>query len=149
MDGDNPAGGSRELAKLIDEHGGILVPELRHYFGLDVRDVLTYDVSPLFVLIHIGYLPMESAFVAEQRGGQKFRGWSEDRYIRVMSLNAQSIGNYMFLSANMDPKKKKPPPPRPYAVPDAPVKEDQTKRPGSFAAMAAMQMAAAKRKEGT
>ena len=148
MDGVHPVGGSRELAKLLEEHGGILVPELKHYFGLDVRDVLTYDVSPKFVIIHISYLPMGSAFVAEMRGGQQFRGWTEDRYIQVMNLNTQRIANYMFLCANMDSKKKKPPPPLPYPVPDKPVKEDQTKRPGSFAAIAAAQMAAARRKKG-
>jgi hypothetical protein len=97
-------------------------------------------VSPLFVLIHIGWLPLGSATIAEQRGGRKFRDWDEDRYLRVAELNAQRVANYMFLCANMDPKKKRPAPPTPYPLPDGRPKEDQVKRPGSFAAMAASMM---------
>lgn len=150
MVGGESAGGSQELARLIDGYGEYLVPELQHYFGLDLRDVLTYDISPRFVLIHINWLPLESAFSAEVRGGQKFRGWSEDRYMRAGLINATRAQSHLFVLANIDAKKtKKPPAPEPYPIPDGVQKVDQTKKPGSFAAMAAAQMAAAKRKEGT
>jgi hypothetical protein len=148
VDGIHSTGGSRELAKLLEEHGEVLVPELKERFGLDLRDVMLYDMSPRFVLVHIGFLPLGSAFVAELRGGPQFRGWDEDRYINVQRLNAARVANHLFVCANMDPKKKKPAPPEPYPIPDKRVKEDQSKKPGSFAAMAAQQMAAARKKKG-
>lgn len=151
MDGSYPAGGSRELAQLIDKYGEILLPELKHHFGIDLRDLFLDDcpMSPRFVLAHIKILPVGSAFVAEVRGGQEFRGWDEDRYQMAALIDAIRILQYIFVLANIDPKKKKPKPPEPYPTPDKATKHKQPDKPGSFAFIAKSALAAAKRrKEG-
>lgn len=149
MDRWGAVGGSTELARLIDGYGETLLPDLKHYYGIDLRDLFR-DVDPLsprFVLAHIKYLPIESAFVAERRGGQHFRGWSEDRYMQAAQINAQKAANWLFILANTDPKKRKPNMPEPWPLPDGKFKKPD--QPGSFGFIAKQHLAKAKkRKEG-
>lgn len=134
---------------MIDEHGEILVPELRHYFGIDLRDLFLEDspLSPDYVLIHIKYLPMESAFVAALRGGRQFRGWDEDRYQTAALINSIRALGHNFVLANSDPKKRKPQPPDPWPLPDDTTKTKPRDKPGSFAFIARDLAARAKRRK--
>lgn len=148
MAGGDSAGGSAELARLIDRYGEILIPELKHYFGMDLRD-LFLEVppwSPRYVLIHIWWLPVESAFAAEVRGGAEFRGWDESRYMIASLINAIRTLQYLFVLANRDPRKPKPAMPEPYAIPEKRVKRRWDKKapakPGSFAFIAQQHAAA-------
>jgi len=106
-------------------------------------------LSPRFVLVHIAYLPIESAFVAERRGGQEYRGWGPDRYMAAGQMDLTKAQSYLFLLANSDPKKARPKPPEPYPVPGGHKRVASSDlKPGSFAFIAAAQLAAAKRKAG-
>lgn len=151
MDGCEPTGGSTELARLIDRYGEILIPELKREYDLDLRDLFSEEnpISPRWVLAHIKYLPIESAFYAEVRGGQQFRGWGPDRYMQAAHINADRVGNHLFILANTDPKKKKPTPPEPWPLPDDKTKTKPADKPGSFAAtVRTLSAKAKKRMEG-
>lgn len=149
MDGGDPAGGSRQLALLIDRYGEFLLPDLKHYYGLDLRDLLSEDrpLSPRFVLAHVTNLPYDSALVAEFRGGQQFRGWDKDRYMTATLIDAIRLLQYIFVLANSDPKKTKPKPPAPYPLPDGQVEAKKPDTPGSFAFIAKANLAAIKKRK--
>jgi hypothetical protein len=145
--GGDEAGGSRELARLIDEYGEFLIPDLKHYYDLDLRDLFSDDnpLCPKFVLAFVRNLPIESAFIAEVRGGRQFRGWDEDRYQSAALINALRVHNYYFALANCDPKKRRNiKPPDMWPLPDEVKKRDA---PGSFAFIAKAHLAAAKKRK--
>ena len=152
MDGGHPVGGSRVLIGLIDEHADEIVGDLKLYYGVDVRDLFRDDspISPRYVLSLVLHLPLGSAFVAEQRGGPRFRGWDHGMYAQVALINAVRTSNYLFVCANSDPKKKKPTPPEPYPTPDEPeVRSGRRSQgppaPGSFAGIASRMIAQARK----
>lgn len=106
-------------------------------------------MSPRWVLMHIKNLPQDSATVSEIRGGQQFRGWDTERY--QLALIADSIRAllYVFIVAHTDKNKRKPKPPEPWPTPDQKTRQrKQQSTPGSFAHMAATQIAAVRRKKG-
>lgn len=148
MDGGDPGGGSTELALCLDRWGEVLVPDLKHYYGIDLRDLFSeeHPISPRWVLTHIRHLPIGSAFVAEQRGGQQYRDWDELRYQIASLINAVRAQTYVFTLAHSDPKKRTPEPPEPYPVPDDRNKKKQKQdKPGSFAFIAKSHLAALKK----
>jgi hypothetical protein len=130
-----------------------LVPDLQHYYGIDLRD-LFLDVppwTPRFLLAHINNLDYNSAFVAQLRGGQQYRGWGEDRYIAASTSNAIRTLVYLFILANKDPRKKsKTAVPTPWPLPDDKDKKKKKQdKPGSFGFMAKSLLSKAKkRREG-
>ncbi|AFF28322.1 tail assembly chaperone [Mycobacterium phage Twister] len=143
-------GGSAELASLIDRYGEALVPDLKHYYGIDLRDLFSEDhpLSPRWVLLHIKNLPMDSAFVAEFRGGQRYRGWDPSRYMQAAVIDLLRVQNYMFVLANSDPKKGKPKEPEPYPLPDyQQTEQKKTYKPGSFGGIVAQMITAKRRKK--
>jgi len=150
VDQGNPSGGSLELARLIDEAGEYLIPDLQHYYGIDLRELFAEDkpLSPRWVLIHVLHLPVESAFVAQQRGGGMFRGWDEGRYMMARLIDLMSISNWMFLCANSDPDGRKPEMPEPYPMPDnIKMKKQLQDRPGSFGFITKTLLAKAKKRK--
>lgn len=146
----NATPGSRALAKLIDEYGEALIPELREYYGIDLRDLFSEDrpLSPRWVLLHANALPLGSASVAAKRGGPEFRGWDEGRYMMASLINAVRLNTHTFVLAHIDPKKTHPELPKMYPLPDD-IKE-RTKpapKPGSFAAIALAKLSAVKKRK--
>lgn len=151
MDGGSASGGSAQLAVLIDKYGEFLLPDLKHYYDIDLRDLFSEvrPLSPRFVLAHIKNLDYDSAFVAESRGGQHFRGWDEGRYMEAAKINLAKAANYLFILANTDPKKSRPKPPEAWPIPDAQEKKKRADAPGSFGFISKDLLARAKkRKEG-
>lgn len=113
MAGGHAAGGSLRLAELIDEYGEYIYRDLHEYAGgLNLVDALRdgSGYSPAQLLVLIKGLPIESATVAAMRGGQEFRGWGVDRYLRVRFLDAIRENTFAFISAH---SKKKVPEPEP------------------------------------
>lgn len=134
MDGRHAVGGSLALAGLIDKHGEALVPDLKHYFGVDLWDLFAESpLSPRYVLSLVKWLGSQphSLFFAEQRGGPQFRGWDADRYMAARQIDLAATENYLFRLAHRDPKKPLPKPPEPYPLPDTFEARKQYK-PGSF-----------------
>ncbi|WP_280350340.1 hypothetical protein [Nocardia abscessus] len=146
MDGGDPAGGSAELARLIDKYGETLVPDLKRFYNVDIRDVFIEGtgVTPRFLLSLIIHLPAESATVAEQRGGQQFLGWTEDRYLAAGIYNAIRELTWAFIAAN---SKKKPKPPDALPLPSKEGKPKQEHKPGSFAFIALSHINRAKQRK--
>lgn len=103
--------------------------------------------SPRYVLAHIKWLPLGSAFIAETRGGPQFRGWDQAMYARVAQVDAANSANWMFVVANKDPKKQAPKPPARYPIPDSTVRTKKPDSPGSFGFIAKSMLADAKRKK--
>lgn len=145
MDGGNAGGGSRGVAELIDEYGEHLAADLLEVYGVDLRDVLDPEarLTPLYLLTLIRGLPEDCRFNAERRGGQVFRGWDASRYINVAVVNAVRALQYTYVAAH---SKSRPRPPEQFPIPDLRVRRKNT-GPGSFAYIAAQQLAAAKRKD--
>ena len=136
MDGGDPAGGSAELARLIDQTGESIFADLQRYYGVRVLDVLVdgSGLSPRQVLAYIRQLPPESATVAALRGGDQFRGWDTSAYMLANLFDAIQANTYAFISAN---SKRKPKAPEPFERPD--IKVAKKKKPSLFAAMARAQ----------
>ena len=113
---------------------------------MDLRDILVPGarLTPLYLLVLIRGLPEDCRFNAERRGGQQFRGWDGGRYAAVATVNAVRALQYTYVAAH---SKNKPKPPDPFPIPDKPVRRRNT-GPGSFAFIAAQQIAAARRKKG-
>jgi len=146
----NPTGGSLELARLLDRYGEDLVPDLKHYYGIDLRDLFSEEssLSPRWVLLHVHNLPIDSATVAEIRGGEKFRGWGPDQYMAARIIDSLSALRYITLLAHRDPKRKAPPLPEPYPIPDN-IQKKKTREatPGSFAFIANQLLAQGKKRK--
>lgn len=141
MDGGDAAGGSAELARLIDRCGECIAADFQHYYGLDLRDVLRpgSGLSPRRALALIRRLPLESATTAALRGGDEFRGWGMDRYLLATLIDAVRENTHAFIAAN---SKKKPRPPKPVDRPDLTVRARQ--QLNLFAVMAGRHIAAKK-----
>ncbi len=144
MDGRHPGGGSRGLAELIDEYGEHLAADLLEHYQVDLRDLFhpTRPLTPLWLLVLIRGLPEDCRFNAERRGGQEFRGWDADRWAAVATVNAVRALTYTYVSAH---SKSRPKPPEPFPVPGGARKNNG---PGSFAFIAAQQLAAARKAKG-
>ena len=101
------------------------------------------------MLAHIRNLDYDSAFVAEVRGGQEFRGWDAGRYLTVAQIDAIRILQYILVLIHKDPKKRKPEPPEPTTTPDKKAKKQRQDKPGSFSFIArSIAARTRKRKEG-
>lgn len=133
MDGGDPAGGSAELARLINQCGECILFDLKHYLQVDLHDVLVdgSGLSPRLVLAYIRQLPLESATVAAIRGGEQFRGWSVITYLLAQQIDSIRENTWVTVSANA---KKKPKAPEPYPRP-----EKKSKKGNLFASMARTQ----------
>ncbi|MDV6975340.1 D site-binding protein [Mycobacterium intracellulare] len=119
---------------MIDKFGEVLIPDLKHEYGIDLRDLFSEDrpISPRWVLMHARTLPMGSAFVAEIRGGREFRGWDQGRYMQATLIDAVRLLQYIFILAHVDPKKSKPKPPESFPLPDKNIRTKKPDKPGSF-----------------
>jgi hypothetical protein len=115
--GGDAAGGSRELAKLIDQYGEYLVADLKRFYNVDLADVIdgAGGLSPRRVLAYIQSLPMESATHAAVRGGDQFRGWDMHTYLLAQIIDSIRENTHTFVSAN---SKKKPKAPEPFPRPE-------------------------------
>lgn len=116
------------------------------FYGVDLRGIFSPEapLTPLYLLTLIRGLPEGSRFNAERRGGQEFRGWDMSRYATVAIVNAVRGLQWTYVSAH---SKSKPKPPEPFPIPDKKVRRKNT-GPGSFAFIAAQQIAAARRQKG-
>lgn len=125
MGGGVAAGGSFQLAELIDQYGEHLVPDLKRYYGVELADVLVEGsgLTPRKVLLYIRALPADSATVAAMRGGLEFYGWDLDVYMLANLLDAIRENTYVTMMA-AGPKKK-PKPPEPFQRPGSEKKKQQ------------------------
>lgn len=145
MAGGHSAGGSLQLAELIDKYGEKIYSDLHRYAGgLNLVDALQDDsgYSPQLLISLITNLPIESNTIAAMRGGDEYVGWGIDRYLRANLIDAVNKNTYAFLLAN---SKNKPEKPEPTYRPGK--KENDKPKPNSFATMAAAFYNAAANKE--
>lgn len=146
MGGGDSAGGSSELARLIDRCGECILADFLQYYGLDIGDVLVpgSGLTARRALALIRQLPPESATVASLRGGPEFRGWGPDRYLTARLIEATEGLFHAFVSAN---SKKKPKAPDRVDRPD--FNAEKRRGRNSFRATAARRIAAVRnRKKG-
>lgn len=117
MAGSHAAGGSVQLAELIDKYGEHIYRDLHEYAGgLNIVTALREDsgYSPRQIILLIKGLPLESATMAAIRGSGEFRGWSVDRYLLVRLIDEVQHNTYQLIAAN---SKKKPTVPEPMYRP--------------------------------
>jgi hypothetical protein len=114
------------------------------FYQVDLRDVFhpSRPLTPLWLLVLIRGLPDDCRFNAERRGGQEFRGWDASRWAAVATVNAVRALQYTYVSAH---SKSRPKPPEPFPVPGG---GSRSNGPGSFAFIAAQQLAAARKAKG-
>lgn len=144
MDRCYSAGGSFELAGLIDEHGECILSDLKAYYGVDLLDVLIPEsgLTPLRVLAYIRNLPVGSATLAAIRGGEQFRDWDVQTYMLANIVDVINHNTYAFVAAN---SKKKPKPPKPVDRPVSRVPSNPIAN--KFAAMARIVHARSKKRK--
>lgn len=133
MDGGDSAGGSGELARLIDEHGESIVSDLSTYHGIKPWQILDGTYPPRVLLAYIAKLPIDSATAASLRGGDQFRGWDVNTYVLANIFDAVQSNTYAFIAAN---SKKKPPKPEPMPRPSNKKAKKKDPANNKFAAMA-------------
>lgn len=143
------AGGSIQLAELIDKYGEHIYRDLHEYAGgLNLVEALREGsgYSPRQIILLIRGLPLESATMAATRGSHEFRGWSVDRYLLVRLIDEVQQLTYAFISANS--KKKVDPPEAMYRPQDKPklVKKERDTSNPFFQRLAAAKKAKAARK---
>ncbi|MET9861959.1 hypothetical protein ABZY93_22080 [Streptomyces smyrnaeus] len=114
--GGHAGGGSLGLARLIDDYGEGLFPDLWFHYGIDLGDVIAgRGPSPALVLLLAQRLPDTSLTVALASGGREHFGWGLDRHIATdlfdaVNQNTRATGNWGKGKAP-----KVPPWPRPKA----------------------------------
>ncbi|SHS97920.1 Uncharacterised protein [Mycobacteroides abscessus subsp. abscessus] len=116
---------------------------------MDLLDLFRENstLTPEYLLALITYLPVESAFQAEKRGGQQFRGWNPQMYAIVAAVNALRSLQHMYVLTHLGKKASKPKPPEPFPIPQKKKEEQTSYRPGSFGAMVGSMMAASRRRK--
>ncbi|QYW07865.1 tail assembly chaperone [Streptomyces phage RedBear] len=93
-------GGSLSLARLVDEYGEGLYPDLRFYFGIDLADVIEgRGPSPSLVILLVQRLPDTSLTAALASGGREQFGWGVDRHMAAdifdaLNQNTRATGNW-------------------------------------------------------
>lgn len=117
MVGGDSAGGSFELARLIDEYGEFLISDLSVYHGIKPWQIIDGSYSPRALLAYIKNLPLDSATVSAIRGGPEFRNWNANMYMLANLVDAVNHNTYVLTAANSS--KKKPKQPEPVKRPDA------------------------------
>lgn len=146
MDVGDSAGGSRQLARLIDEYGDVVAADLMEYYKVDLRDIYRPEanLTPRYLFVLLKGLPVGSRFNSEKRGGQQFQGWDESRYMQASLINAVRALQYTYVQAH---SKKKIQQPDLFPVPDRKqTTQSQISKPGSFANVAAQMILAARKK---
>lgn len=126
-----PAGGSIQLAGLIDEYGEQIYRDLHQYAGgLNLVDALREGsgYSPRQILTLIKGLPLESDTAAAMRGGDDFRGWGADRYLTTSLIDAVRENTYATIVMASGKKKPKAPEPT-YRPKDKPVPTNKEPNP--------------------
>jgi hypothetical protein len=107
-------GGSLQLGELIDQYGEYLVSDFEQFTNYHLNDIYRpgSGLGPTQALLLIKHLPLESATVAQMRGGQQFRGWNEERYLLANAVDLLSTQLYAFVMAHHSrgPKPREPKP---------------------------------------
>lgn len=95
LPGNRPAGGSRQLLQLIDEHGSAVLADLLRYYGVDIRDLWRGgDLTPRYVLWLVEHLPADSATYAAMKGGPEHRAWTIETYLLGHAVNMLAVANH-------------------------------------------------------
>jgi hypothetical protein len=113
--GANPAGGSLQLVKLIEDgHGEAILSDLSQYHGRDLRDLWrdNRDLTPRYVLWLVGHLPEDSAFIASMRGGQQHRVWTLQNHLLASVANLLFAANRQRAGLKTHSMPVKPPTPK-------------------------------------
>lgn len=146
MAGDYPAGGSLQLASLIDRHGDLVYSDLLMYAGgLNLFSMLEEGsgFSPRQILVLVDLLPLECKTKAALRGGLHFEGWGPDRYMTANLIDAVRENTYVTLLGIPTKSRKRPPAPEPTYRPE---KAERAKKPNMFRMMAAKHIASVREK---
>ncbi|AWY07582.1 tail assembly chaperone [Streptomyces phage Yosif] len=94
------AGGSLSLARLVDDYGEGLYPDLLFYYRVDLGEVIAgRGPSPSLVLSLVQRLPDTSLTVALASGGKEFFGWGADRHMQAdlydaLNQNTRATGQW-------------------------------------------------------
>ncbi|AGM12039.1 tail assembly chaperone [Streptomyces phage Goby] len=93
-------GGSLSLARLVDDYGEGLYPDLRFYYGIDLAEVIAgRGPSPSLVILLVQRLPDTSLTAALASGGREQFGWGVDRHMTAdifdaLNQNTRATGNW-------------------------------------------------------
>ncbi|QDP44220.1 tail assembly chaperone [Streptomyces phage Celia] len=93
-------GGSLSLARLIDDYGDGLYPDLLFHYGVDLTEVIAgRGPSPSLVALLVQRLPDTSLTIALAAGGREHFGWGVDRHMSAdlydaLNQNTRATGNW-------------------------------------------------------
>lgn len=106
MDGGYPGGGSRQLVRLIDEHGWYLVPDTLATYGVDLRDLVSDEgeLSPRRALALIYGLPPGCPSWARLQGDPELTGWDTKTYLLAGLI--ESVRENTFATVQVKSRKK-------------------------------------------
>ena len=142
MDGADPGGGSRLLAELIEDHGSVIVADLKRYYQVDIALTLTGEgESPRRLLAYIAHMPAGSGTQAAVGGLDESVGWDTQAYLMAGLIDAVRENTYVTAQTQ---SKKKIKAPEPIPVPGR-AKQKKKGSPNLFAQMAAVQLEAARK----
>lgn len=99
---------------MLNEHGGEIMADLLRFYGVDIRDLFTGELSPRRCLALVENLPMESATHSTRisEGDRSASGWDRNAYIMADLIDAINILHTSLVRVNTNnPKKVKDPEP--------------------------------------
>lgn len=104
------------VANLVAEYGEGLMADFRRFYGYGLGFALDYfHPNELFAMIR--WLPEDSVFKGLVQGGEEHVGWTYERVMQTLQLEAQMFHNYEFRLANVDRPSKAGPAPKELHIP--------------------------------
>lgn len=88
------------MARLIREHGDALHADWQRFYGLRLMESLYELHSPDELVAMVMWLPDDAAFWASKKGGPEHKGWTVDRILAVLQLEAAQWHRHDFVVAN-------------------------------------------------
>ncbi|MFF3555325.1 hypothetical protein ACWD4V_16035 [Streptomyces tsukubensis] len=132
MDGGRGRGKLLSLRAAINQYGAEIAADLLRFYGIDIRGLVTGELSPGFCLALIEHLPPESAFKSRllAEGGIHDPGWDRNTFLLADLLDAiQSLHTSFVRSKVKNPRSIQQP--APYRRPGT--REDRERTYNPFA----------------
>jgi hypothetical protein len=99
---------------MLNEHGGEITADLLRYYGVNILDLFTGDLSPRRCLALVENLPIESNTYSNRiaEGERAEMGWDRNTYVMADLIDAILVLHTTLARANVEnPKKVKDPEP--------------------------------------
>lgn len=121
---------------MLDEYGGEITSDLLRFYGVDIRDLFTGQITPRRCLALVENLPIESATYSKRlaEGERASMGWDRNSYLLADVVDVlQSLHTTLARVNASNPKRVKDP--DPYNRPGQKERDRKAKSSNPFASV--------------